>query len=124
MVDRQSTIKLRKGRHDQGPKAKPKRYTETTKDERGLLVEWNCSITCVTPGANMTDPNGLQPTVSSYTRRPAIDYSKTYVRKLKIDTHATFRTFFGVPQYNGFASSSGPSQSRMSYGSEPAHGSS
>ncbi|GLA70805.1 hypothetical protein AtubIFM55763_000979 [Aspergillus tubingensis] len=40
------------------------------------------------------------------------------VRKLKIDTNATFRTFFGEPQYNGFASSSGPSQATTSYGSD------
>ena len=42
-----------------GPTAKPKMKTEITKDANSVFVEWNSSISCNIPGANIEDARGL-----------------------------------------------------------------
>ena len=57
-----------------GPKAKPRRYTDTTKVERRSECWSKCLMSSGTPGAKEDDPSGLEASMSAALRSPGARY--------------------------------------------------
>jgi hypothetical protein len=94
-----------RGAITRGPKAKPRRYTDTTKVASVFEVSWKLAITKGTPGANIDDASGLHLLVSLYLCTKYIfcpNDSGTYVMKVIPDRAAMFPHFNAVLQFIGF----------------------